>query len=66
MVTSDAVYVGHSRWWYATVLPRSLWALSGGPALMLSLLVGIVGGVLMRRQLKKLADLECAPARERE
>lgn len=50
-VTSDAVYVGHSRWWYGTVLVRSMWELTGGPALVLCLLIGIVGGFAFRRHL---------------
>ena len=54
-VTSDAGYVGQSRWWYATILPRSIWQLSGGPALLVSLGVGIVGGVVFRAQLGRIA-----------
>lgn len=54
VVTSDAGYVGHSRWWYITILPRSLWELSGGPVLVLCLLVGAVGGFVLRAQLGRI------------
>jgi hypothetical protein len=53
-VSSDAGYVGQTRWWYATVLPRSIWALSGGPALLVAVAVGLVGGLVLRRQLGRL------------
>lgn len=54
VVTSDAGYVGHSRWWYVTILPRSLWQLSGGPVLVLCLLIGAIGGVVYRAQLGRI------------
>ena len=47
VVTADSVYVGHSRWWYATILPRSIWRCPGGPALVACLVVGLVGGVVL-------------------
>ncbi len=53
-VSSDAGYVGHSRYWYATILPRSIWQLSGGPVLFLCLLVGAVGGLVLHRQLGRI------------
>jgi hypothetical protein len=53
-VSSDAGYVGQGRWWYATVLPRSIWDVSGGPALLLALGVGLVGGLVFRRELGRL------------
>ncbi len=53
-VTSDAGYVGHSRWWYVTVLPRSILDVSGGPALLACLTVGAVGGFVFRAQLGRI------------
>ncbi len=53
-VSSDSVYVGQSRWWYVTILPRSLWELSGGPVLVAALLVGAVGGWFLRAHLGRL------------
>jgi hypothetical protein len=53
-VGSDAGYVGQSRWWYVTILPRSLWALSGGPSLTVLLVAGLVGGFLLRAQLGRI------------
>ncbi len=47
-VSSDAGYVGQSRWWYMTILPRSILEVSGGPALLACLAVGAVGGVVFR------------------
>lgn len=54
VVLSDAGYVGHSRWWYATVLPRSLWQLTGGPAIVICLVVAIVGGFLLRAHVGRI------------
>ena len=53
-VTSDASYVGHSRWWYATVLPRAIAETTAGPAVLLALTVGLVGGVVFRRELGRI------------
>ncbi len=53
-VSSDAGYVGQSRWWYMTVLPRSILEVSGGPALLACLAVGAVGGVVFRAQLGRI------------
>ena len=53
-VSSDAVYVGQSRWWYMTVLPRSILEISGGPALLACLAVGAVGGLVFRAQLGRI------------
>ena len=53
-VSSDAVYVGQSRWWYMTILPRSILEISGGPALLACLAVGAVGGVVFRAQLGRI------------
>ena len=53
-VSSDAGYVGQSRWWYITVLPRSILEISGGPALLVCLAVGAVGGVVFRAQLGRI------------
>ena len=53
-VSSDAVYVGQSWWWYASILPRSMWQISGGPVLMACLAIGIVGGLVFRAQLGRL------------
>jgi hypothetical protein len=53
-VTSDAVYVGQSRWWYASILPRSMWEISGGPVLVACLVIGAVGGLVFRAQLGRL------------
>ncbi len=53
-VTSDSVYVGQSRWWYVTILPRSLWGLSGGPVLVVALVVGLVGGWAFRAHLGRI------------
>jgi hypothetical protein len=53
-VTSDAGYVGQSRWWYVTILPRSVLTLSAGPAVLLCLLVGIIGGFAFRAQLGRI------------
>ena len=50
-VTSDGGYVGHSRNWYATVLVRSLWSITSGPAILGLMVVAIVGGVLFRRRI---------------
>lgn len=54
VVSSDAGYVGQTRWWYATVLPRSIWEVSGGPALLVALGVGLVGGLVFRSQLGRI------------
>ena len=53
-VASSGRYTGHSRWWYATVLPRSLWEKPGGPALLASLAVGLVGGLALRAHLGRI------------
>jgi hypothetical protein len=53
-VSSDAGYVGQSRWWYMTILPRSILEVSGGPALLACLAVGAVGGVVFRAQLGRI------------
>jgi hypothetical protein len=53
-VSSDAGYVGQSRWWYMSILPRSILALSGGPALLACLAVGAVGGLVFRAQLGRI------------
>ena len=53
-VASDASYVGHSRWWYMAVLPRSIWEISGGPAVLAAVAVALVGGVVFRAQLGRL------------
>ncbi len=50
-VSSDAGYVGQGRGWYMTILPRSILAVSGGPALLACLIVGAIGGLVFRRQL---------------
>ena len=53
-VSSDAGYVGQSRWWYMTVMPRSIWALVGGPGLVVCLVIGMVGGLVFRAQLGRI------------
>ncbi len=53
-VSSDASYVGQTRWWYATVIPRSIWERGGGPAMLAAVLVGLVGGLVFRRTLGRL------------
>jgi hypothetical protein len=53
-VSSDAGYVGQSRWWYMTILPQSILEVSGGPALLACLAVGAVGGVVFRAQLGRI------------
>ncbi len=53
-VSSDAIYVGQGRWWYVTILPRSILALSGGPALLACLVVGAIGGLMFRAQLGRI------------
>ena len=53
-VESSALFTGHSRWWYATALPRSIWHASGGPGCRPSLAVGFVGGLAFRAQLGRL------------
>lgn len=53
-ILSDGAYVGHSRWWYATIMFRSIWNLSGGPAVMIALVVGIIGGAVFWRQLGRI------------
>jgi hypothetical protein len=53
-VSSDAGYVGQSRWWYMTIMPRSILEVSGGPALLACLAVGAVGGVVFRAQLGRI------------
>ncbi|HYN56895.1 MAG TPA: hypothetical protein VES03_06835 [Motilibacterales bacterium] len=53
-VSSDAAYMGQSRLWYVTVLPRSILEVSGGPALLACLAVGAVGGVVFRAQLGRI------------
>ena len=53
-VSSDAGYVGQSRWWYVTILPRSILEVTGGPALLACLAVGAVGGVVYRAQLGRI------------
>ena len=53
-VSSDAGYVGQSRWWYMSILPRSILEVSGGPALLACLAVGAVGGVVFRAQLGRI------------
>ena len=53
-VSSDAGYVGHSRPWYATILHRAIWEVSGGPALLAALAVGLVGGLAFRAQLGRI------------
>lgn len=53
-VSSDSVYVGQTRWWYMTIVFRSIWAVSGGPVLLLALLVGAIGGLLLRAHLGRL------------
>ncbi len=53
-VAIDAVYVGHSRAWYATIMPRSIWEQAGGPALFVCLVVGLLGGVVLRAQLGRV------------
>ena len=50
-VTSDVGYVGHSRLWYATILPRSIWHITGGPVLLAMLLIAAVGGFILRKRL---------------
>ena len=50
-VDADAVYLGHSRAWYMTVPFRILWERSGGPALMIAMVVGLVGGAFLVRRL---------------
>lgn len=54
VVTSDAGYVGHDRGWYATVMVRSIAELTGGPAILACLVVGLVGGLALRRELGRL------------
>ena len=53
-VSSDAGYLGQSWWWYATVLPRSIFRLSAGPALLACLAVGMIGGGVFRAQLGRI------------
>jgi hypothetical protein len=53
-VSSDAGYVGQSRWWYMTIMPRSILEVSGGPALLACLAVGVVGGLVFRAQLGRI------------
>ncbi len=53
-VSSDAGYVGQSRWWYATILPRSIWEVSGGPTLLACLVIGAIGGLVFRAQLGRI------------
>jgi hypothetical protein len=53
-VSSDAGYVGQSRWWYITIMPRSILEVSGGPALLACLVVGAVGGLVFRAQLGRI------------
>ncbi len=53
-VSSDAGYVGQSRWWYMTIMPRSILEVSGGPALLACLAVGAVGGLVFRAQLGRI------------
>lgn len=53
-VSSDADYLGQSWWWYATVLPRSIFLLSAGPTLVVCLAVGMVGGWVFRAQLGRI------------
>ncbi len=54
VVSSDAGYAGRSRWWYVTILPRSILEVSGGPALLACLAVGAVGGLVFRAQLGRI------------
>lgn len=51
IVAKDAVYVGHDRWYYVTVPFRILGARSGGPLLLGTMLLGLVGGGLMWKRL---------------
>jgi hypothetical protein len=53
-VTSDGAYVGQSRWWYMSIMPRSILEVSGGPALLACLAVGAVGGLVFRAQLGRI------------
>lgn len=53
-IEADSVYVGHSRWWYVTIPLRILWERSGGPALVVATLIGLVGGAALARRLAPL------------
>lgn len=53
-VSADAVYLGHDRWYYMSIPIRILWERSAGPALVLTLGVGLVGGAWRMRQLGAL------------
>lgn len=53
-VDADAVYLGHDRWWYLTVPFRMVWERTGGPAMLLIAMIGVVGGAVLWRKLSPI------------
>jgi hypothetical protein len=50
-VAADDIYVGHDRWYYLTIPFQILGDRSAGPALLISMGVGLIGGAILLRRL---------------
>ena len=53
-VAADATYLGEDRLYYMTIPFRVLWDRSAGPALVLAMGVGLIGGAVLARRLGPL------------